>query len=174
MMFDRKLYDRIIESVAYTVKKSLLERDLDAEGRWEFDEEIDRGGESPHGEPWHGIFDLMTNEVFAVDDAPDIDPATDKWNGKHKYVCVDVEPDDYESYTIPATWDSPAEGETNIFSYSVMYDDFTYTTNEYQGIYYYEADESTKEPFDGLTDEQEKLITDWVDSNVSYDYWDFY
>ena len=55
-----------------------------------------------------------------------------------------------------------------------MYDDFTYTTNEYQGIYYYEADESTKEPFDGLTDEQEKLITDWVDTNVSYDYWDFY
>ena len=40
-MFNRKLYDRIIESVAYTVKKSLLERDLDAEGRWEFDEEID-------------------------------------------------------------------------------------------------------------------------------------
>lgn len=172
-MVNKNLYEKIMNRVSKTIIRTLNERDFDEEGRWEFDEEIDDGGEYPHAEPWEGIFDLMTNEVFAIDDAPDIDPTNDIWNGKHKYVCIEVEPENYESYTIPATWDSPAEGETNIYSYTVMCDDFTYTTNEYQGIYYYEADESTKEPFDGLTEEQEKIITDWVDSNVSLDYWDF-
>ena len=172
-MFNRVLYDRIMESVAYTVKKSLLERDFDEDCNWEFDEEIDRGGESPHS-VWEGIFDLCTNQVYEIDDAPDIFPEEDEWNGKHKYVCIEVEPDEYESYTIPATMDSPAEGETNIFSYEVRYDDFTYTTNEYQGIYYYEGDDSTKEPFEGLTPEQEKIITTWVDKNVKLDFWDFY
>ena len=172
-MVNRNLYEKIMNRVSKTIIRTLNERDFDEEGRWEFDEEIDNGGEYPHGEPWQGIFDLMTNEVFAIDDTPDIDPTNDRWNGKHKYICIEVEPDDYESYTIPATWNSPAEGETNIYSYTVRCDDFTYTTNEYQGTYYYEADESTKEPFEGLTEEQEKLITDWVDTNVDIEYWDF-
>lgn len=174
MFNNKKLYEKIINKVSQSVIKTLNERDFDEDGVWEYDEEYDDNGECPHN-VWEGIFDLNTNEVYSMDNDPEpLDPEMDKWFGRHKYVYIEAKPYEYNSYTVPSSWNSPAEGETEIYSYEISCDPFMYTTNEYDGLYYFEGEESSKEPFDELTEEQEEIISDWLDKNVSIDFWDFY
>lgn len=173
-MVNKKLYEKIMDSVSRSVVKILNERDFDAEGRWEVDEVWDDSEEHPHS-VFEGWFDLNTNLIHQIgDDVDPIDPKTDEWGGLHKYVFFEAKPYEYNSYSISATREHPAEGETEIYSYDITCDPYTYTTTEFEGMYYFDDYDSTKEPFEGLTDEQEDIISEQLDSIVPIEFWDFY
>lgn len=158
-----------MESVSINVKKALLERDDD---EWE-------EPEYPQSTPnavWEGLYDITADEVidyrYFLDEG--IDPETDEWNGIHEYVAIEVKPEEWNEYYRSADYFNPAEYDMKITSYEIYsIDDYVYTTNEYNGKYYFEGDEETIKPFQGFTEKQIESITEYIEKNVDYDYWDW-
>lgn len=168
-MKEKELYEKIIQSISYNVKKALLERDDDEYEEPDYPQ-------SSFNAVWEGIYDITTDEVIDLYDFtdPGIDPATDEWNGIHQYVLIEVRPESWDEYYRPADYFNPAEGDLTITSYDISeVDGYLYTTNEYNGKYYYESEESTRQRFEGFTDEQIKNIENYIKKNIRTDWWDW-
>lgn len=170
MVIEPKEKRRYDESLSRLVKENVgrLLREWDQD---EPDEDWGDDRYSPH--EFVGLYDLSTDDVYSYDeDQDDIDVANDPFNGKHKYVHftayprfnVDEDPGDY--------W-TPGGIDVDIYDYDISVDNFTYTTVVNNGYAYYEDDESTKEPFSGLTDEQMEKVKDYLDG-LSTDDWGFF
>ena len=119
-----------------------------------------------------GIYDLNTDEIYQHEEPADIDVANDPFNGKHKYVYFSAYPE-YTVHDDPGDYWTPGALDITINDYDISADNFTYTTVEIDGYAYYEDDENTKEPFDGLTDEQMKNIKEYLDG-MGLDDWGFF
>lgn len=120
-----------------------------------------------------GIYDLDTEEIYNIDEGPEIEAATDPFGGIHRYVLftayanvnVESEPDSY--------W-SPGYWECNITGYDIEVDDTIYKTtiDGSNGCAYYEEKDQLPEKFNGFSEEQTKQIEEYLENECDLDFWD--
>lgn len=111
-----------------------------------------------------GVYDLTTNEVYyPVEEAFNgLDATSDVYGGVHQYVAFSVRPIISDSY----------DGDYTITEYNIYPDRYCYLSTVADSDVFGEFDESTKEPFEGFTKEQERIITDFLNREVGDDEWD--